>query len=133
MEKAALANSGISEVSTLASQVLGCALRDKGDLPNAISRLSSSLASWQSLRRQADLVDNLNDLARAYLLQKDYFNARKYYIGAATLAVKYNLTTKDDYDDDMDARYLKSLSQVEYLLAGTEGTTLAKQYSFWSK
>jgi tetratricopeptide (TPR) repeat protein len=129
----ALANSGVSEVSALASQILGRALRDKGDLPSAISRLNSSLASWQSLRRQTDLIDNLNDLAKAYLLQKDYFNARKYYTGAATLAVKYGLTTRDDYDDDMDARFLKSLPQEEYLRAGTEGTTLAKQYSLWSK
>jgi tetratricopeptide (TPR) repeat protein len=128
-----LANSGASEVSALASQILGCALRDRGDLPNAISRLNSSLASWQILRRQADLINNLNDLAEAYLLQKNYFNARKYYVGAATLAVKYNLTTKDDYDADMDTRYLKSLQQEEYLRAGTEGTELAKQYSLWSK
>jgi tetratricopeptide (TPR) repeat protein len=126
-----LANSGISEVSTLASQVLGRALRDKGDLPNAISRLSSSLAGWESLRRQADLVDNLNDLAKAYLLQKDYFNARKYYYAAALLAAKYGFGKKNDYGADMNVRFLGSLSQSEYLRAGTEGTALVRLYSFW--
>jgi hypothetical protein len=129
----ALANSGVSEVSALASQILGRALRDKGDMPNAVLRLNGSLAAWQSLRRQADLIDNLNDLAKAYLLQKDYFNARKYYIAATTLAVKYVLATKDDYDADLDARFLKALSQDEYLRAGNEGTELVQQYSMWSK
>jgi hypothetical protein len=108
-------------------------LRDKGDLPNAILRLNASLVAWQSLRDQADLIDNLNDLAKAYSLQKDYFNTRKYYIAAATLAVKYVLTTKDDYDADMDSRFLRELSQDEYLRAGNEGTALAQQYSMWSK
>jgi len=127
----ALANSGVSEVSALASQVLGCALRDKGDLPNAISRLDSSLASWQSLRRQTDLIDNLNDLAKAYVLQKDYFNARKYYYAAALLAAKYGFSEKNDYGADMNVRFLSSLSQSEYLRAGTEGTALVRLYSFW--
>ncbi len=127
----ALANSGVSEVSALASQILGRALRDKGDLPNAISRLNSSLAGWQPLRRQGDLVDNLNDLARAYSLQKDYFNARKYYLVAATLAGKYGFNKKNLYGADMNMRFLRLLSQSEYLRAGTEGTALVQQYSIW--
>jgi hypothetical protein len=126
----ALANYEVSEVSALASQILGRALRDKGDLPNAISRLSGSLASWQSLRHQADLIDNLNDLAAAYLLQKDYFNARKYYFTAKTLAAKYEFSKKNHYGADMNIRFLKFLSQTEYLRAGTEGTALVQQYSF---
>lgn len=127
----ALANSGVSEVSALASQILGRALLDKGDVPNAISRLNSSLAGWQSLRRQAELVDNLNDLAKAYSLQKDHFNARKYYFAAATLAKKYGFNKKQLYDVDMNIRFLKLLSQSEYLRAGTEGATLLQPYSFW--
>ncbi|TFH64130.1 MAG: hypothetical protein E4G91_06785 [Candidatus Zixiibacteriota bacterium] len=127
----ALANSGVSEVSALASQILGRTLRDKGDLPNAISRLSGSLAAWQSLRRQADLVDNMNDLARAYFLQKDYFNARKYYVAAATLAAKYEFNKKKLYGADMNARFLGLLSRTEYLRAGTEGSVLVQQYSLW--
>lgn len=125
----ALANIEISEISALASQILGRALRDRGDLANAIPRLSSSLANWQSLRRQADLVDNLNDLARAYSLQKDYYNARKYYFVAATLAGKYGFSKKSLYTAEMDIRFLGFLSRDEYLRAGTEGATLAQQYS----
>jgi tetratricopeptide (TPR) repeat protein len=127
----ALANSGVSEISALASQVLGRALRDKGDIPNAISRLNASLTGWQSMRREADLVDNLNDLAKAYFSQKDYFNARKYYFAAATLAAKYGFSKKDLYGADMNIRFLSSLSQADYLRAGTEGSALVQQCTFW--
>jgi hypothetical protein len=82
-------------------------------------------------KRQADLIDNQNDPARAYCLQKDYFKARKYYFAAATLAEGYGFGKKALYDADMNVRFLRFLSQNEYLRAGTEGTALVQQYSFW--
>ena len=120
-----------NELSALASQVLGKTLRGKGDLTNALLKLNSSLVSWQSLRSQAYLIDNLNDLAETYYAQKDYFNARKYYYAAARLADKYGFVKKDHYDANMNLRFLKFLSQVDYLRAGDEGSALVAQYSLW--
>jgi hypothetical protein len=127
----ALVTSGPNEVSAYSAQVEGRSLRDRGDLVNSVAKLQNSLSNWVALRSQADLIDCANDLAISYYDQKDYFNARKYYYVAAKLAAKYGFAAKDRYGADMNLRFLKNLSQDQYLAAGNEGDALVKQYSVW--
>ncbi len=129
--ESALSGAGPSEVSAYAMQIHGRSLRDSGAAGEAVSKFTDALGLWQKVRNQASLVDNLNDLARAYYDLKDYFNARKYFTVAAKLATKYGFRQKDLYSADMNLRFLRSLKQDEYLKAGDEGTSLVAQYSVW--
>lgn len=127
-----LTNTKGSEVFARANYILGRTLKAQGDLPGAVSNLTSSLSAFASMGLQSELVDNLNDLASTYLLQKDYFNARKHLYVAARLADKYKFVGKDHYDADMNVRFLSYLSQDEYLRAAREGDELIRQYSVWT-
>lgn len=112
-----------------ALHILGRVLRDSGQLDSAVTRLSQSLATWQGLHSVVDVIDNLNDLAAAYRLQQDHFNARKYFTAAGNLAKRFDYPAKDKYTADMNLVFLKGLKSEDYVRAGEEGKTLADNFA----
>lgn len=119
-----------NEIATQATQLLGKISRAREDYVQAVSKLNTSLDAWRSLGDLPEVIDNLNDLAEAYYDQKDFVNARKFYMAAGKMAKKYDFPTKDHYTADMNLRLLRNLSSEEYLRAGNEGAALAEKYSF---
>lgn len=109
--------------------VLGQVLRDTGQLDSAITRLTQSLAAWKGLHSIVDIIDNLNDLAATYRLKQDYYNARKYFMAAGSLAEKFDYQNKNKYTADMNLVFLKALKPEEYLQSGQEGKAWVDDYS----
>lgn len=112
-----------------ACHVYGRLLRDTGRLDSAIVFLDRSLQIWSTLQSSTDVIDNLNDLARTYRLKDDYFNARKNFMAAGTLADKYQYPGKNLYTADLNLVFLKNLKPAQYVEAGDEGKAWAERYS----
>ena len=124
-----IAGGGADGTTAFTLQTLGRVQRDTGVLDSARVNLEQSLQLWRNLQSGADVVDNLNDLAGVCRQQQDYFNARKYYMAAGTLADKFSFASKNLYTADLNLIFLKGLKPDEYLRAGDEGKAWAESYA----
>ncbi len=115
----------VDGTTAYATSVFGRVMRDRGDHEMAITLLLGAQQNWESLRSTPDIIDNLNDLAKAYRAKNDFFNARKYYLAAGKLAGTAKLPHKDQYTADLNLLFLKNLKSDEYVRAGAEGEELA--------
>jgi hypothetical protein len=103
----------------------GKALAAKGEDQKAIEKLLESAQAWQALSGYSDLIDNINDLGDLYLREKDYANARKYYLAAAKVEKSYGLPQQSKLDIDLNNLFLQNLTKEDYVRAGKEGDSLA--------
>ncbi len=120
---------GADATTAYAVQMSGRLLRDSGQLDSAAIQLERSLAIWRNLQSGADVIDNLNDLGSAYRLKQDFYNARKCYMAAGTLAAKFKFDGKDLYTANLNLLFLQELKPDEYVRSGADGKTWAEEFA----